>query len=101
MSDPNQEFQAPPAPAQPPPEGPTISTMETITGIFFEPSRVFQALRDWPRFLAATIICIVAYMAFQITFTQKVGYERVVRESVENGPRAEQSTQEQKEAAIR
>jgi hypothetical protein len=105
MSDPNPEFQPPPPPPppsspEPPPAESTMSTMETTTGIFFEPTRVFQALRNRPRFLIATIICTVFYMAFQITFMQKVGYERVMREAVENGPRADQMTPEQKEAAI-
>jgi hypothetical protein len=102
MSDPNQEFQTPP----PPPTqetvatGPTMSAGETLTGIFFEPGRVFESMRARPRFLVATIISIVFYMAFTLTFFQKVGYERVVRETIENGPRAEQMSPEQKEAAI-
>jgi hypothetical protein len=104
MSEPNNEFQTPPPPAQPPPPPPVgsaMSTMETITGIFFEPGQVFQALRDRRRFLVATIICIVFYMGFQITFVQKVGYDRIIREAVENGPRSDQMTPEQKENAIR
>jgi hypothetical protein len=102
MSEPNIDLPAPAPPSAPgPPAGPTISTMETITGIFFEPGRVFQALRDRPRFLTATIIGILFFMAFQVTFVQKVGYERLIREAVENGPRADQMSPEQKEAAIK
>ncbi len=103
MSDPNSEFQPPPPPSTGEPAGAatTMSTKDTITGIFFEPSAVFESLRVRPRFLVATIICIVFFMAFQLSFFQKVGYERVVRESIENGPRADQMTPEQKDAAIR
>lgn len=101
MSDPNSTFEAPTPPASPEPAPPETSAMSTISGVFFEPGQVFQGLRDRPRFLVATIICIVFYMAFQVTFFQKVGYERVVREAVENGPRADQMTPEQKETAIR
>jgi hypothetical protein len=100
MSEPNIDLPAP-APPSAPPAGPPVSTVETITGIFFEPGRILQALRDRPRFLTATIVGILFFMAFQITFVQKVGYERLVREAVENGPRAEQMSPEQKEAAIR
>ena len=100
MSDPNPEIQSPPPPSSPEPP-PAGSAMSTITGIFFEPTQVFQGLRVRPRFLVAGIVCIVFYMAFQVTFFQKVGYERVVREAVENGPRADQMTPEQKETAIR
>src|SRR6267378_124654 len=101
MNDPNSTLTSPPMTPQPQPAGPAMKTMETITGIFFEPGRVFQALRERPRFLMATLICIAFFMAYQITFMQKVGYERVVREAIENGPRAEQMSPEQKEAAIR
>ncbi len=103
MSDPNSDFQVPPPPytPTPAPAGPTMSTGEALTGIFFEPGRVFEALRERPRFLVAAVISVVFYMAFQITFFQKVGYERVVREAIENSPRAEQMAPEQKEAAIR
>lgn len=99
MSDPNSSFTPPPS-SPPQPADTTMSTMETITGIFFEPGGTFQALRERPRFLVATLLCIIFYSAFQITFMQKVGYERVIREATENGPRAEQMSPEQKEAAI-
>jgi Yip1 domain len=104
MSEPNTDFQAPPPPPfpeAPAPSEPALSTGETITSIFFEPGRVFESMRERPRFLIAGLICIAFYMAFSITFLQKVGYERVVREAVENGPRSDQMTPEQKEAAIR
>jgi hypothetical protein len=84
-----------------PPGTPEMSAGETLTGIFFEPGRVFESMRQRPRFLVATIVCILFYLMFTITFFQKVGYERVVREAVENGPRAEQMSPEQKETAIR
>ena len=104
MSDPNQGFQPPPPPPpfNPQPDPPKeMSVGETLTGIFFEPGRVFESMRQRPRFLVATILCIVFYMMFTLTFFGKVGYDRVVREAVENGPRAEQMSPEQKENAIR
>ena len=36
-----------------PATGEEMSTAETLTGIFFEPSRTFVALRARPRFLVA------------------------------------------------
>jgi hypothetical protein len=103
MSDPNQEFEPPPPPSSETarPTGPTMSAGETLTGIFFEPGRVFESMRERPRFLVATTVCILFFMLFTITFYQKVGYDPVIREAVENGPRAEQMSPEQKEAAIR
>lgn len=92
----------PPPPFNPQPDPPKeLSVAETLTGIFFEPGRVFESFRTRPRFLVAAVIGVVFFMAFTFVFFQKVGYERVVREAVENGPRAEQMSPEQKEAAIR
>ena len=103
MSDSNDIFQAPrpPFPQEPAPAGPTMSTGETLTSIFFEPGRVFESMRERPRLLVAAIIIAIAFLAFTITFFQRVGYERVIREAVENSPRAEQMTPEQKEQTIR
>jgi hypothetical protein len=104
MSDPNSDFQAPPPPPFPgteTPSGPSMSTAQTLTGIFLEPGQVFESLRSRPRFLAAAIIITVALLAFTAVFFQRVGYERFITETVENSPRADQMTPEQKEQATR
>jgi len=105
MSDPNSnDFVPPPPPPQPPSEatdGAAMSTPQTLAGIFFEPSRVFESLRERPRFLAAAIISTIALLAFTTLFLQRVGYERMVNEEINSSPRAEQMTPEQKEQALR
>jgi hypothetical protein len=105
MSDPNTNDYVPPPPptAGTTPVVPeeTMSTGQTLTGMFFEPGRVFTALRDRPRFLAAAIVCTIALMAFTVLFFQRVGFERVVTESIDASPRAANMTPEQKEQAIR
>ncbi|MFN2514663.1 MAG: YIP1 family protein [Pyrinomonadaceae bacterium] len=105
MSDPNSKnFQAPPPPPFPAaetPSGPLMSTGQTLTGIFFEPSRVFESLRGRPRFLAAGIVMVVALLAFTTLFFQRVGFERMISEAIESAPNADQMTPEQKEQAIR
>jgi hypothetical protein len=100
MSDPNSQDFVPPPPVTGADEA-TMSTAQTLTGIFFEPSRVFEALRQRPRFLAAAIICTVFLLAFTTLFFQRVGYDRMITEAIESSPRAEQMTPEQKEQAIR
>jgi hypothetical protein len=105
MSDPNSpDFVPPPPPPLPVSEttdAATMSTGQTLTGIFFEPGRVFESLRERPRFLAAAIISTVFLLAFTTLFFQRVGYERMITEAIESSPRAEQMTPEQKEQAIR
>ena len=92
MSDPRT-----PAPTA---EGPTMTTGQTLTSIFFEPGDVFEALRVRPRFLIAAIIMTAALMLFTISFFQKVGFERVVTDAIESSPQTEQMSPEQKERAI-
>ena len=105
MSDPNNnDFVPPPPPSVPVSEttdAAAMSTGQTLTGIFFEPGRVFESLRERPRFLAAAIISTIALLAFTTLFLQRVGYERMITEEIESSPRAEQMTPEQKEQNLR
>ncbi len=78
----------------------TMSTPQTITGVFFEPGRTFESLRERPRFLAAAIICVAAYMLFNITYFQRVGFETVIRAETESNQRSATATPEQKEQGI-
>jgi hypothetical protein len=55
-----------------------MSTPETLSGIFFEPGRTFESLRARPRFLVAALIAVVAFMAFYVTYFQRVGYNEIV-----------------------
>lgn len=97
------EFQPPPPPPFPHPEqptGPVLSTPETLTGIFFEPGRVFESFRQRPRFLVAAIIVTALTLVFTISFFQRVGYENVMRSALENSPRGDQMSEEDKERAL-
>jgi hypothetical protein len=56
----------------------TMSTPETLSGIFFEPGRTFESLRARPRFLVAGLIAVLAFMAFYLTYVQRVGYNEII-----------------------
>ena len=103
MSDPNMENLTPHAyatPAPQTPDGPQMTTLETLTGIFFEPGRTFDSLRARPRFIVAALITALLTCIFTFAFFQRVGYENIMRAAIENSPRADQMTPEQKEQAI-
>jgi hypothetical protein len=80
--------------------GPEMSTPETLSGIFFEPGRVFEALRARPRFLIAGLIILLAFFTFTILLYQRVGYENVIRSAIENSPRTADMPADQKERII-
>lgn len=86
MSDPNTDnFQPPPPPPSQPaaPTGPEMSTVETLTSIYFEPGATFEALRVRPRFLIAGILTVIAFMAYYTTFVWRVGAENIARAQIE------------------
>jgi hypothetical protein len=81
-------------------DGPTMSTAETLTGIFFEPGRTFEALRARPRFLIAGLILIALALVVTILVMQKVDFAEFITKQITSGPRADQMTPEAKAAAI-
>lgn len=103
MSDPNfsTASDAPAyAPTPAPADGPTMSTPETLSSIFFEPGRTFEALRHRPRFLVAALILVALTLFVTILLFQKVSFEQVVREAIEKSPQMEQMSPEEKEGVI-
>jgi hypothetical protein len=81
-------------------DAPQMSTPETLTNIFFEPGRTFEALRARPRFLvAAIIICVLALVVTSLIFN-KIDYAAFMREQITKGPRGDQMTPEQVDRAV-
>src|SRR6185436_7400524 len=73
-----------------------MSTGETLTGIFFEPSRTFEALRARPRFLVAGIILLVVAILVTAVVFMRVDMDQFIRERIERSPNAAQVSEEQK-----
>lgn len=63
-----------PAPDAPAP----ISFMESLTSIFYEPTRVFQNLKAHPRWLAPFLVISILSIAYAAAFTQRLTPERIV-----------------------
>ncbi len=105
MSDPNAQWQPPPPPpfAPPPtePAGPEISTPQTLSGIFFEPSRTFEALRTRPRFLIAGLILMVLTIGVTALVFQRIDMGEYIRQKMEQNPRNANQTEEQKEMGVK
>jgi hypothetical protein len=83
------------------PSGPEMSTAETLTGIFFEPSRTFEALRARPRFLVAALILLALACLVTLILYMRVDMGQYMRERMERSPRAAQATEAQKEMQVR
>jgi hypothetical protein len=104
MSDPNQVFQAPPPPPfapTPPPPAVEMSTVETLTGIFFEPGRVFESFRTRPRFLIAGIILIVLTAIVTVALFTRVDMDAFIREKMDQSSSSAQQTEQQKDTVVK
>ena len=96
------EWQAPPPPEPPAEtaEPPQMSQAATLTGIFFEPGKVFEDMRRKPRFLLAGLIVVIAITAFNTVFIQKIGFEKIVRSRLDSSSRIQQMSADQKAELI-
>jgi hypothetical protein len=72
-----------------------MSTAETLSGIFFEPGRTFDALRERPRFLVAALICVLAVTGAYILYVTRVGYDNVVDAEVSVARKKDPSANEE------
>jgi hypothetical protein len=80
-------------------DGPVMSTPETLSGIFFEPGRTFEALRARPRFLVAGLIALVAFMTFYVTYMQRIGYDQIVDSEIAVARKSNSSMTDEQAAA--
>jgi len=81
--------------------GPEMSTAETLTGIFFEPSRTFESLRARPRFLVAGIILLALTCIVTAILYSRVDMGQYIRDRLERSPNAAQVPEAQKETQVR
>jgi len=103
MSDPNSQFQPPPPfnPQPDPPKENELSTGETLSGIFFEPGRVFDSLRARPRFLVAGLTLLILTTIVTGVLFLRVDMGEYIREKMDKSPRAAELTEQQKETNVK
>jgi len=68
---------------------PRMSTVQTLVGIFFEPTRVFRNLRAHPQWLAAILIAGIINGTYLTTFYYRLTPDRIVNfkwDAREQGP---------------
>lgn len=78
----------------------SMSTPETLAGIFFEPERTFESLRERPRFLIAGLILIALIVAVTTLVMSRVDFNAFITDQIKNGPNSGQMDDTQKQKAI-
>src|SRR6266566_2367793 len=59
-------------------EEPPMSGLQKLTGIFYEPTRVFKNLRVHPHWLAAFLVVVIVNVVYTTAFVQRLTPERIV-----------------------
>jgi hypothetical protein len=73
-----------------------------LIGVFFEPKKTFEDIAQRPGWLIPMVLIMVCALAVTVAFTQHVGWDRFMRQQMENSTnaRVSQLTPEQKEQAV-
>ena len=77
-----------------------MSEVSRISGVFLEPSKAFADIAERPRWIVPLVLLIAAGLAYMFAFSQHVGWERFMRQTIENSPRTAQLSAEQRERVI-
>ena len=62
---------------------PPMSFISRITGIFFEPTRVFRNVRIYPAWVAPFAVIVVLSAVYSFCFTQRLTPERIVNHTID------------------
>lgn len=79
-----------------------MSEPARIAGVYIDPPKAFGDIAAHPvRWWVPLLLLIIGALAFTYTYSQRVGWERMMRQQFETSSRAQNMPPEQREAAIR
>jgi len=70
-----------------------------IVGVFFEPKNTFADIAQRPSWLIPMILVILSAIGGTVAISQRIGWERILRQQNEASARVQQMTPEQREQA--
>ena len=71
-----------------------------LMGVFFEPRKTFAEIAERPRWLVPLLIATLASVALIYLFNTHVGWESYLNRMMENNPRVQQLSPEQRQNAL-
>lgn len=96
-----------PAPALPPsppplaaPEQPHMSEAARLAGVLFSPGKAFADVARRPRWWIPVILISILSTIYLTAFTQRVGWESVIRPAIESSANTQSMTSQQREQLI-
>ena len=77
-----------------------LSEAGRITGVYFDPKTAFADIAARPRPFVPLILLVVAAVAFTYCFTTRIGWQHYITQTMENNPRVQNLTPEQRQTQI-
>jgi len=77
-----------------------MSEAGRLAGIFFSPGKTFADIARRPRWWVPVILSAILGTVYLNAFTQRVGWESVIRQTLERTPNGQNMTPEQRQRAI-
>ncbi len=78
-----------------------LSEISRLIGVFASPKAAFADIVARPRFYVPIILVCIASLCFIFLFSQHVGFDRLIQQSLDQNPRTQSMTGEQREQAVR
>ncbi len=71
-----------------------------LTNVFFEPGRAFADIAARPRPWAPLVLSVLIALVFMTAFSQRVGWDRFARQTIESAPQMQNMPPEQRERVV-
>lgn len=77
-----------------------MNEFQRLSGVVFDPKAAFSDIAARPRWWAPLLLIVLTSVTFIYCFSQRVGWEGVMREQMESNSRMQQLSPEQKERIV-
>ncbi|MBV8845722.1 MAG: YIP1 family protein [Bryobacterales bacterium] len=91
-----------PPPMPPPLSAPEekLNELQRILGVFFSPAKAFVDIARRPRWWIPILLIGIASSIYLNAYSQRVGFERLIRQTLDQSSRADNMTAQQRQQAI-
>lgn len=90
----------PPLSKEGPPLPEKLNELERLTGIFISPKKAFADIVRRPRWWIPVVLIGIFSTVYISAYSQRVGWDRIVRQGIEQSPRSENMSAQQREQAV-
>jgi hypothetical protein len=79
---------------------PPLGEVGRITGVFIDPKKAFADIAAKPSWIVPVVLVILISLAALYTYSTRVGWERGIRQTLENNSKVQNLPADQREAAV-